>query len=925
MERRTNSTTSPVWFVFTDIEGSTARWDDSPEPMRAALAAHDRLIRIAFAEHSGTPVKHTGDGVLVVFDDAAAAVAGAVAAQQALATESFAEVGGLRVRMGVHGGAAQARDGDFFGPAVNRASRVMDAAHGGQILVSGEVVDVVGDALDAHGVEFEHLGVHRLKGLARPMVLHQVVHPELAREFQPLRSLNAALSNIAEPSRQLFGRDRELEALARLLDEPGLVTLLGPGGVGKTTLARHAAHAAGHRFPDGTWFCDFAAVRDPGRVPEVVASVLGVERVASQAMVDTLRDAMLTRSALIILDNCEHLTAAVAGLVRGVLVGSSALRFVATSRHPIGTSDERRLRVSPLALPATGSGPGDAVALFMERAAETGFPVPRSDANDRAVAQICEQLDGLPLAIELAAARTAVLHVDEIAARLGQRLRLLRNTSGDDERHHTLKATLDWSYELLDADEQRLFATLGCFAGGFDLEALVAVSELDEFDAVDLVEGLIAKSLVETTQSRGRRRLRLLETVREYAADLFADAKDHDAVVRRHAVYFADLVARAQVQLQSLDADDWVQRLYEDLANLRVAFHYWIAHDPPIAAAMPVSVWSLWTSRKLVDEGIRWLTDARDALDPWHPLAAEVNDDLASLAWTGGDIAQAEQSCLDAMERARLDGVEPRPTVLVRLAVLYSQSGRTQEARSLTEQALRLYRAGYAATDKVELLSALGGLLAATGDPARGAALCDEGLVIARAAAPSTLVSSLNNGAIAFSLHDPPKGVAASKEGLALARSIGSRYGEGNSLLQLGFAHQMNRDEAASRRAYAESLLPLRDSGQRGAVVTGFERLAAQLRDVAPLDAIFFRAAEARLSSELAGGDDELVRARFARTRARVSPKITDEAFEAAWARGLGMSLDDVVDEATTIVDDVESRLAAASEDGTDRTGSVVR
>ena len=236
---------------------------------------------------------------------------------------------------------------------------------------------------------------------------------------------------------------------------------------------------------------------------------------------------------------------------------------------------------------------------------------------------------------------------------MGHRLRLLRNARTEDERHQTLTGTLDWSYDLLDAEEQRLFAVLGCFEGGFDLEALVGVSGLDEFDLVDLADSLVAKSLVEQAHSPARRRFRLLETVHEYAAGRFGELDDRDDLLQRHARYYADLVARARPLLRTSDALDWVQRLYDDVANLRLAFRYWLEHDPPRAAEMPVSVWSLWTSRTLVDEGIRWLTEARDALDPLHPLAAEVNDDLASLAWTGGDNLKAEESCIEAIDWAR--------------------------------------------------------------------------------------------------------------------------------------------------------------------------------------------------------------------------------------------------------------------------------
>ena len=358
--------TAVKWLVATDIEGSSERWDRGAEAMRDALKHHDELLQHAIQGHGGDIFKHTGDGVFAVFADATSAARAAVDAQLAIGRAGFEAVGGLKVRVGVHGGVVHPRDGDYFGPVVNRVARVMDAGNGGQVVVTHDVVEEVGDA--DGDITFVDQGLHRLKGLTRPLPLAIAAHPELACTPAALRSLNSGLTNIAQPARALIGRHETLADIARLLESPGPISVIGPGGVGKTALARHAAHALSRRFPDGTWFCDLAPIRDPTHVIELVAGVLGVERRGADELIDTLCEALAVRTTLIVLDNCEHVIGAVAELVRRTTMSSSTVRFLATSRQPIEVVGERRLRLTPLRLPptiATAELPfGDAAELF---------------------------------------------------------------------------------------------------------------------------------------------------------------------------------------------------------------------------------------------------------------------------------------------------------------------------------------------------------------------------------------------------------------------------------------------------------------------------------------------------------------------------------------------------------------------------------
>ena len=900
--------TSPafVWFVFTDIEGSTTRWERFPDAMPAALATHDRILTASIAQHDGRVFKHTGDGMVAAFASAARAIDATVAAQLALAAESFDAVDGLPVRMGIDGGPAHARDGDYFGPTLNRAARIMDMGNGGQVVVSDEARSAA-DLTSAAGViEFRELGLHRVKGISRPMRVHQVCHPSMPDITRPMRSMNSSVGNIPSSSRELYGRASELEEIDRLLDEPRLVTLVGPGGVGKTTLAQHAARGALSHFPDGAWFCDLSAVRDEHAVPEALARVLGIDRRSGQTIVETLRDAVSPRHALLVLDNCEHLTAACASLVAAMLTGNANVRFLATSRQPISTPTEQCIRVRPLTVSPDDERSDDAFALFLDRAESSGRPVVRSAVNDAAVRRICMQVDGLPLAIELAAARTSVLAVSELADRLDQRMRLLRRSAGDD-RHRTLEATLDWSHGLLDRPEQDVFAVLGAFEGGFDLEAVATVAALDDFDALDLIASLQAKSMVEVADVEGSSRYRLLETVREYAVGRLAARDDRSDVHRRHAEHYAELVRRARAELHGDDERAWLIRLRHELANLRLSFRYWLGNDPPTAALMPVSLWPFWTSQLLSDEAIRWLTDARDALDPDDPLHAQVVDDLASMEWSRGDNRQAEQSCLEAIDQARANGVEPRPTVLVRLASIWAMAGRPVDAVPMCEQALTLVRAGYEPSDKVEILPAIGAVLAICGKSPLAAELCNEGIASAQQRGPSAYSSALQNAATAFAFIEPAKAVDLATKALAMAESIGSRYGSGNALFALGVAELFCGRPSESRRAFAGCLPRLRDAGMRNNLVTAIEALATQLGAEAAEGAVVLAGACSRMRAELSSAGSRLQQSAARAQYQRLRGLLSDEAFDAAFDRGLSLSLDEAVDEALHIVDEVEA------------------
>ena len=552
-----------VTFLFTDVEGSTRLWEEHPVAMQPALARHDDLVRGAIDAHRGYVVKMTGDGFHAAFATARDAVDAAVAAQRAIGAEAWIDVGTLRVRMGLHTGEAGQRDGDYYGPALNRAARLMARAHGGQVVCSQTSADLVRDELGA-GLELRDLGVHQLRDLERPERVFQVCGAELDGEFPPLRSLDVYPGNLPSHLSSFVGRALDLEQLLGDVERNQIVTLTGVGGVGKTRLAVQLCADSLPRFRDGAWFVDLAPVRDGDQVVPTVAKVLGVNEHVGEPLSVTLRDALREREALVVLDNAEHLIDDVSALLVELTGRPVAARFVVTSREPIGIDGEQVRRVASL----------DAVtasALFVQRAASV-----RADVDwehyERDIEAICEQLDGIPLAVELAAVRTRSMLPPDILRRLSERFRLLQGSRRSArERHQTLLAAVEWSYDLLTHAEQECFARLAVFRGGFDLEAAEAVCAggvVDERDVVDLLEHLVDKSMVLAVEQEHRSTYRLLETLRQFAESKLAASGGSDEYRNRHVDYFMRVAAQWGALASSSEQREANARLLADRPNL---------------------------------------------------------------------------------------------------------------------------------------------------------------------------------------------------------------------------------------------------------------------------------------------------------------------------------------------------------------------
>ena len=633
--------------------------------MKSALARHDEILRFSVESRGGYVVKTTGDGFHAAFAVAHNAIDAAVAGQLTLAQEQWGETGPLRVRMGIHSGPAESRDGDYYGTAVNRAARLMSAAHGGQVVVSLTTEELLRDAGD--DVDLVELGEHRLRDLSRPEVIFQLCAPGLRPEFGPLRSLDAFPGNLPLQLSSFVGRERTLATISKELDGGRLVTLTGVGGVGKTRLALQAAAEVVPRFPDGAWFCELASADDPDAMVQVVASTLGVSQRGGMSLAGSIAEYLRTKEPLILLDNCEHLLGTAARLAEDILHTCPKVSVLATSREGLGVDGERVVPLSSLDLPDASSGLAEtatteAVRLFCERAgvARPGFAL--DGANAGHVVEICRRLDGIPLAIELAAARVSAMSPAEVARHLDERFRLLtggRRTAV--ERHQTLRATVDWSYSLLSDTERAVFDRLGVFSGGFESAATEAVARgdgVEEWDIIDALANLVAKSMVTVEETaHGTTRYELLETLRAYARERLDEGGESEGWRRRHAEHYARFAEDAGAGLTGADEYVWRSRFHDELANLRAAVTWALDSDADDDGELAVRIVATLANESLADRvaGVgRWAKLACARADRSTP--GRHNAVFAAAAWNAFAAGDFEEAHALACESVR-DGI----------------------------------------------------------------------------------------------------------------------------------------------------------------------------------------------------------------------------------------------------------------------------
>jgi predicted ATPase/class 3 adenylate cyclase len=618
-------------FLFTDLEGSTRLWERFPQAMKRALERHDSILLVAVTAAGGRVVKTTGDGLMAVFGSAAEAVRACLAAQRGLVVEPWPETGVLRVRMGLHSGEAQPRGDDYFGPAVIRGARIMAVGHGGQVLLSASSAALVADELP-EGAALVDLGAHRLKDLGRPEELFQLVHPGLPHDFPPLATPDRRPNNLPTQASTFIGRDTELREIRASIERESvrLLTLTGPGGTGKTRLALRVAADEIDRYDQGVFFIDLSAIRDTQAVLASIARTIGLTETADGSLLAELERQLHHQRVLLILDNFEQVMSAAPTAVE-LLSGCPGLKLLVTSREALHVRGEQLYAVPPLSLPQAGREPPtavelaayEAVQLFVERAQAVRSDFHLTNENSAAIADICLRVDGLPLAIELATARINLFSPEELRERLGSRLALLRGGSRDlPSRQRTLRATIEWSYQLLEPGERRLFELLSIFpVAGLQAVEVVA-DELDWLtetggETLDGLASLLDKSLIHKVDpDDAASRLVMLETIREYAAERLDELPEFAAAARRaHAAYFADFAKRQWQDLTGQRREAALAAMTADIDNLRVAWRYWVAKRDRIQLNKLVdSLWLLYDARGWHQESIGLANDLLDIL-----------------------------------------------------------------------------------------------------------------------------------------------------------------------------------------------------------------------------------------------------------------------------------------------------------------------
>lgn len=687
-----------VTFLFTDIESSTAHWERDAEWMKQAEETSHRLVAAAVDLHHGVVFKIVGDGVCAAFESVPGALAAAVAAQLAVAEEDWGAGEGLRIRMAVHTGTAFPSDGDYVGPPLNRCARLLDAGHGGQILLSSTSAGLArADPLE--GTELVNLGGYHLPGLSNPEEIHQLVSDRLPGKFPTLRVPGVSRSNLPAQTSQFIGRTQALADLESILAGTRLLTLVGAGGAGKTRLALELGTRVVDHYPDGVWLVELAPIVDPELVIADIAESLGVARRPTETLTVSVMEHLRARRTLVILDNCEHVIDAIADWAEAALRSAPHLTLLATSRAGLGVDGEHRWQVPPLDLPPVEADieqllDSEAVRLFENRAAQVRVGFSIDSDNVATVARICRDLDGMPLAIELGAARVKTLSVHDLAERISDRFALLTGgTRTALSRHKTLRAVVEWSYELLNEHERQLFAALSVFAGGFTLAGAEAVAG-PELDTLNVLDSLIDQSLVTAEIHDGSEaRYRMLETLRQYGEGIL---EDREIVAARHAGYFLELAEEGARRLR-MEAD-WYERLDRELDNLRKALGWGLgtAGQAETAARCAVALREFWQVRGHWREAQHWLDLCLDQADRLPArLVGQLHHAAGVTSALRRDYDRAFPHLEAALERFRESG-QPADIAdaLFDLSQAAARHGDYPRAVTLLSESRRLYEEG---------------------------------------------------------------------------------------------------------------------------------------------------------------------------------------------------------------------------------------
>jgi predicted ATPase/class 3 adenylate cyclase len=904
--------TGRITFLFTDVEGSTSLWERMPEAMSGALSRHDEILRTIIEDHNGYVFKTVGDAFHATFTSAPDALRAALEAQRALLHESWDLSGPLRVRMALHTGPAEERQGDYFGPTLNRVARLLSAGHGGQILLSLTTRELVRDHLpDESGLR--DLGERRLKDLSSPEHVFQITASGLRSEFPPLETLDVRRNNLPAQPTPLVGREGELEEVLALLrsSDVRLLTLIGPGGTGKTRLGLQAAAEIMDEFEDGVFFVALAPIADPALVAPTIARTLGLTESGDQPPEELLVGYLRGRQTLLLLDNFEQILES-APLLDGLLAAAASLKVLATSRTPLRLYGEHEFPVPPLSLPDPHSlapvedlTKYEAVRLFVERARAIRPEFSLTEENAPAVVEICARLDGLPLAIELAAARTKLLPPQAMLSRLGDRLKLLTGGALNlPERQRTLRNAIAWSYEMLDEGEETLFGRFAVFAGGATLEAIEEVCDLRGDLPVDALEGvssLLDKSLLRQVEGQGLEpRLMMLETIREFALEKFEESEDSEAIKRTHVEYFLALAEEAEPKLWGPEDAAWLDRLEREHDNMRAALSRALESESAESALRLAGAlrW-FWNMGGYYGEGRSWL-EAALAREGSAPARAKVLEGVGWLANQQGDLDRAEATAKEGLKlstEAELGEVVAANFQNV-LGDAARHRGDYERAEDLLEESLALHRKAGDTRGVAWSLGDLANVSSDRGNYEQAKELHEAGLALSRELGGAELL-----GAHLISLGDEyllegnsERATELNEEAAKMYRKRGLRSQLQAALDNLGWSALISGDHQKAQSLHEESLLLCRELGDRLIGSESIEGLAcvAAAGGGAERAAWLFGAAEALRD---AAGYKQAPRARSLREPylAAARSQVGEAAWAEAWEEGRSMTFEEAI------------------------------
>ncbi len=950
-----------VTLLFIDIEHSTQLLRHLGDQYADLLADYLSLLRDTLQKWGGQEVDTQGEGVFTAFPRARNAVRASVAIQRSLTNHPWPQGVTVRARIGVHTGEPLAAATGYVGMDVHRAARIGAAGHGGQILLSETTRDLVAEDLpeEAH---LRDLGEHRLKGLARPVRIFQVVVPDLPGDFPPLRSLEIFPHNLPVQLTSFVGREREIPEIKRLLTITRLLTLTGVGGSGKTRLALRVGADLLEQFPDGVWLVELSALADPALVPQSVAATLGLRenadtvgslgsifgRVRERLPLDRLIDYLQPKHLLLILDNCEHLLSECARLANALLRTCPRLRIIASSREGLGVESELIYHVPSLSTPAADQMPPqdsvsryEAVRLFVERAVLSQPHFVLTTQNAAPVVQICQRLDGIPLAIELAAGRVKALSVEEINARLHERFRLLTGGSRTAlPRHRTLHAAMDWSYDLLSAKERMLLRRLAVFVGGWALEAAETVCAgdgLSTAEVFDLLVHLVEKSLVVAEEQEGRSRYLMLETVRQYSQEKLLETGEEAAVRRRHLDWYLSLAeAPGSGALEPKRYEKMLEQFATEHGNFRAALEWSLGSgESALALRLASALWLFWWLRGHRAEGRAWFDKAFSASKGVAPeiraralwRAAELSEsgsesmalaqeslalskelglkeDMAySLGLLGArdqDVARAEVTLAESLALFREIGHKPGMALMMEsLAFGARLRCDYEKAATLGTEALALWKDVGSRTGLASTLQGLANLAQLRGDPKRAKEFAAESLALARELGDKpTIAAALSElGRTALAQGDFRQAVALHEESLHLCREMGSALGIAINLALLGNVAASQGEYSRATSLLAESLTLSRAMDYRWRIAFGLRKLG----ELGAGQGQFDRASRLLGASEALRdthgiGIQRHEHAGYERAVAAARAGLGEERFAAAWAEGRAMPVEQAIE-----------------------------